>query len=163
MYPCYLGHGSPAGSTFPIAAHSPAFIQVLSTLGFFVFIYSSSKYSMDRCGVGVVWNTGNLVGVPLVLDLIFLDLGSTLARVVKNRKENNGERKATLQYPQLWPVGLPPDVQDVSNLQISGSRSPFWQSQLYSRLWQLIIPFPLAFQPTPYLWTVLTGLCTVIV
>lgn len=64
------------------------------------------------------------MGVPLVLGLIFLDLGSILARVVKNRKENNGERKATLQHPQLWPVGLPLDVQNVSNLQISGSRSP---------------------------------------
>lgn len=62
-------------------------------LGFFVFICLFSRYFLDRCGVGVVLNIGNLMVVFLGLGFVFLGLWNVLIEVDENRRENNGEKR----------------------------------------------------------------------
>lgn len=81
-------------------------MRVLLTSGSFVFICSFSECSVDGCGAGVVWNTGNSV-------VASLGLGMPWPRRIITEKTT---KKASPSTPQLRPEEFLSDTREAPSL-----------------------------------------------
>lgn len=153
-------------STASVDVGSPSVTQVFLSLGFFVFICSFSRYSLDRSGVGVVWNIGSLMMVPVGLGLVSLGLWNVLTEVDENRRENNGEKRLPFKALSacLW------NYTSIFKRPFLGAGMWITSRSLGAGLLYSSHSCPLetpsstpVSQSTPYLWTVPTGLCRVTV